>query len=218
MEVQHFMLDSKGFDLWADGYDKSVNISDDNNEYPFAGYKDVLNIIYNKVRSKGKGTILDIGIGTGTLANKLYSDGYCIYGIDFSERMIEIAKEKMPSAELYQYDISKGLPPEMDNIKFDYIISTYTIHHLYDKEKVEFINSLTSYLNDDGEIIIGDIAFENREKLEECRLKAGELWDDEEYYIVYDEIKDKFETVNISFIPIHHCEGLLYLQDNRRLR
>ena len=146
------MFGSKDVDLWADGYDKSVNISDENNEYSFAGYKDVLNIIYNKIRSKDTGTILDIGIGTGTLVNKLYSDGYSIYGIDFSERMIEIAKEKMPSAELYQYDISKGLPAELDNIKFDYIISTYTIHHLNDKEKVEFINDLTSYLNDDGEI------------------------------------------------------------------
>ncbi len=32
------MLDNKGFDLWADGYDKSVGISDEGNEYPFAGY------------------------------------------------------------------------------------------------------------------------------------------------------------------------------------
>ena len=27
------MLDSKGFDLWANGYDKSVNLSEENNEY-----------------------------------------------------------------------------------------------------------------------------------------------------------------------------------------
>ena len=33
------MLDNKGFDLWADGYDIDVGITDDNNEYPFAGYK-----------------------------------------------------------------------------------------------------------------------------------------------------------------------------------
>ena len=46
------MLDSKGFDLWADGYDKSVNISEESNEYPFAGYKDVLNYIYKQVRGK----------------------------------------------------------------------------------------------------------------------------------------------------------------------
>ena len=36
------MLNDKGFDLWADGYDKSVGISDEENTYPFAGYKKVL--------------------------------------------------------------------------------------------------------------------------------------------------------------------------------
>ena len=36
------MLDNKGFDLWADGYDKTVGVSDEENTYPFAGYKDVL--------------------------------------------------------------------------------------------------------------------------------------------------------------------------------
>lgn len=35
------MLDNKGFDLWADGYDKTVGVSDEGNTYPFAGYKDV---------------------------------------------------------------------------------------------------------------------------------------------------------------------------------
>ena len=33
------MLDKKEFDLWADGYDKTVGISDEKNTYPFAGYK-----------------------------------------------------------------------------------------------------------------------------------------------------------------------------------
>lgn len=36
------MLNNKGFDLWADGYDKAVGISDEENTYPFAGYKKVL--------------------------------------------------------------------------------------------------------------------------------------------------------------------------------
>ena len=35
------MLDNKGFDLWADGYDAAVGLSDEENSYPFAGYKDV---------------------------------------------------------------------------------------------------------------------------------------------------------------------------------
>lgn len=40
------MLDDKGFDLWADGYDKAVRLSDESNEYPFAAYKEVLNTVY----------------------------------------------------------------------------------------------------------------------------------------------------------------------------
>ena len=48
------MLDQKGFDLWADGYDRSVNLSDDDNIYPFAGYKRVLARIYEQVR-QGRG-------------------------------------------------------------------------------------------------------------------------------------------------------------------
>lgn len=33
------MLDNKGFDLWADGYDVAVGLSDESDTYPFAGYK-----------------------------------------------------------------------------------------------------------------------------------------------------------------------------------
>lgn len=29
------MLDHKGFDLWADGYDKTVGLSEESNIYPF---------------------------------------------------------------------------------------------------------------------------------------------------------------------------------------
>lgn len=43
------MLDIKGFNLWAEGYDKSVSLSDEEGTYPFAGYKMILNTIYNYV-------------------------------------------------------------------------------------------------------------------------------------------------------------------------
>ena len=46
------MLDSKGFDLWADGYDESVRISEASDRYPFAGYKKVLGTIYEKIRQQ----------------------------------------------------------------------------------------------------------------------------------------------------------------------
>lgn len=103
------MLDKKGFDLWADGYDKSVNISDNDSTYPFAGYKEILNIIYNEILALKPKIILDIGFGTGTLTSKLYEKGIEIYGQDFSDQMLKISQEKMPFANLYVKDFSDGL-------------------------------------------------------------------------------------------------------------
>ena len=206
------MLDNKGFDLWADGYDKSVQLCEEDNEYPFAGYKDVLNTIYNIIHRKEKAKVLDIGFGTGVLTKKLYDDGYEIYGIDFSERMLEISKEKMPLAKLVQYDFSRGLPKELENIQFDYIISTYAMHHLEDEDKIKFINKLEKYLSRDGRIIIGDIAFETRELLEQCKVKYENYWDDEEIYFVFDELKEFFPKEDISFTTISHCAGIIQLR------
>ncbi len=203
------MLDNKGFDLWADGYDKSVQLSEENDEYPFAGYKDVLNTIYNIVHKKEKAKILDIGFGTGILTKKLYDDGYEIYGIDFSQKMIEIAKEKMPLSSLIKYDFSKGLPEEIKDNSFDYIISTYAMHHLEDGEKNQFIEKLGNYLNKDGKIIIGDIAFKTRELLERCKANYNEYWDDEEVYFVFEELKEALFDKNINFIEISHCSGVI---------
>ena len=46
------MLNNRGFDLWADDYDKSVGLSDEGGTYPFAGYKDILiKIKDNKIQS-----------------------------------------------------------------------------------------------------------------------------------------------------------------------
>ena len=64
------MLDQKGFDLWADGYDRAVGLSDGDNSYPFAGYKEVLGRIYRTVMEKPAAAVLDVGFGTGTLTSR----------------------------------------------------------------------------------------------------------------------------------------------------
>ena len=86
------MLNSYGFDLWADDYDKCVSQSVQQQTYPFAGYRDVLNYIYIQIRRRKGKKILDLGFGTALLAQRLYQDGYQIFGVDFSPRMLEIAR------------------------------------------------------------------------------------------------------------------------------
>ena len=104
------MLDHKGFDLWADGYDKTVGLSEESNTYPFAGYKNVLGTIYSGVRAANARRVLDIGCGTAVLTSRLYADGLDVTAADFSDRMLEIAREKMPKAHLVRADISQGFP------------------------------------------------------------------------------------------------------------
>ena len=203
------MLDNKGFDLWADGYDKTVGLSDDEQSYPFAGYKEVLARIYQLVMAKEKAKVLDIGFGTGTLTKKLYEQGCEIWGQDFSSRMIEIADAKMPNAHLFQGDFSQRLAEPLLQNSYDFIIATYSLHHLTDDNKIRFIQAMTELLNEAGMILIGDVAFANRNDLWKCREKAGEEWDDEEIYFVFNELQKAFPTM--KFEQISYCAGVLSL-------
>lgn len=204
------MLNSKGFDLWADGYDRAVGLSDEENTYPFAGYKNVLGAIYAAVLGRGCRRVLDIGFGTGVLTARLYAAGSTVTGIDFSRRMIEIAREKMPEAVLFEHDFSTGLPAELRNAEFDAVVCTYAIHHLTDEQKVDFIRELQAHLSPDGAIYIGDIAFTDREALSACRLACGDEWDEDEIYIAADELQKIFPTA--QFEKFSHCAGVMTIE------
>ena len=204
------MLTNEGFDLWAGAYDRSVGLSDDDGTYPFAGYKAVLGEIYRRVLSSDARTVLDIGFGTGTLSVKLYARGLHISGQDFSARMIALAREKMPEAQLVQGDFSLGIDEALAQKQYDAIISTYALHHLTDAQKVSLISDLQGLLRPGGCIYIGDVAFGTRTELERCQEACGDAWDDDEVYFVYDELRAAFPS--LRFEPMSHCAGLLILE------
>lgn len=203
------MLDHHGFDLWADGYDASVGVSDEENSYPFAGYKMILGSIYKTIMGKPNPAVLDIGFGTGTLTVKLYENGCEIYGQDFSSRMIELASAKIPDAHLYQGDFSKGLAEPLKRQSYDFIVATYSIHHLRDDQKIVFLRELLDHLKDDGKILIGDVGFSTREELNQCKEENKDEWDDDEFYCVADELRAEFP--NLIFRKMTFCSGILML-------
>ena len=203
------MLDSKGFDLWADGYDKSVGLSEEENSYPFAGYKKILGTIYKTIMEKQNPVVLDIGFGTGTLTRKLYENGCIIYGQDFSSRMIELALEKMPNAHLYKGDFTLGLVEPLHQERYDFIVMTYSIHHLTDSQKIHFLKELLNHLKDGGKILIGDVAFETREELDKCKEESDGKWDSSEIYCVAEKLRSEFP--NLRFEKITFCSGILIL-------
>jgi 2-polyprenyl-3-methyl-5-hydroxy-6-metoxy-1,4-benzoquinol methylase len=50
-------------------------------------------------------TIFDVGCGPGITAKTFIENGFNVVGIDFSEKMIEIAKEKVPEGKFLVMDV-----------------------------------------------------------------------------------------------------------------
>jgi len=206
------MLDEKGFDLWANGYDQSVKLGEISKRYPFVAYREVLNEVYRLIKqTNSKGNILDIGFGTGILTKKLYDDGYLITGIDFSKKMIEIAEKKMPDAKLFQSDFLDGLPPEIMGMNFDFIISTYAIHHLDDKQKIMILKQMLNTLTANGRIIFGDVMTETVRDMAKLKKKDYDIWDEDEYYLVAENVQIWFPECTVEFMAKSYCSGVLVI-------
>lgn len=206
------MLNNTGFDMWANNYDKDVGLSYKNNVYPFFGYKNLLNTIYNNIHIKDTGKILDIGFGTATLTKKLYGDNYDIFGVNFFREMINIAKEKMPNSNLFCYNFSNGLPKNIKDEKFDFIISTYAIHHLTNIQEIKFFRLLYTMLNNNGKMFIGDVAFYTKKELNKCKQDNIDCWANNEIYITFDFLKRNLKDFNMYFKPISFFNGIVCIE------
>ncbi|MDB5110860.1 MAG: methyltransferase [Mucilaginibacter sp.] len=96
--------------------------------------------------------ILDLGCGNGYWVNYLISEGYNAFGIDASEKGIAIARQTNTDRFFVQ-DLSTGeLPAELQPYKFDTIIATEVIEHLYNPRA--FIDFCKRALKNDGEVIL----------------------------------------------------------------
>ena len=121
--------------------------------------------------------------------------------------MIELAQKKMPNAHLYQGDFSKGLVESLLQHTYDFIIATYSLHHLTDDEKIQFIQ----LLKEGGCILIGDVAFQTRSDLEKCNKENKDGWDEDEIYFVVDELRKAFPK--LEFTQVSYCTGLLVIKE-----
>lgn len=202
------MLDKTGFNQWAGTYDQNIDAF--SKGYPFEGYYDVLGFVQGSIVINQDTTILDLGIGTGLLTHELYSRGAQIIGADFSERMISEAQLKMPMANFLVYDFNDAIPSEILNGRFDYIVSSYAFHHVSDERKVALIKALRGCLKPNGKILIADVAFETTVDLETVKA-SSDVWDDDEYYMVAEDIKALLAAEGISsdYHQISVCAGVL---------
>jgi SAM-dependent methyltransferase len=73
------------------------------------------------------GATLDVGCGTGALAERLAARGYAMVGIDPSEGMLEILRARCPAVQAIQ--ASGTALPFVDD-SFDLVLTVATLHHV----------------------------------------------------------------------------------------
>ena len=121
--------------------------------------------------------ILELGVGVGTILKALNSDNrYELYGIDLSEKMVELAKDNCKRAEIVRRNVLNI--DDISNVfksvdKFDCIIMAAFIHLFPRKDAETLLNKIKTWLNPDGIIYI--------DTTEEGKFKKGEISEKQEY-------------------------------------
>lgn len=96
--------------------------------------------------------ILDLGCGNGRLWELFQERAVDYYGVDVSERLIEIAKSRYPEAK---FQVADALNlPFPDNF-FDKIFSIAVLHHIPSKElRLQFLKEAKRVLKPNGLLIL----------------------------------------------------------------
>lgn len=101
---------------------------------------------------KPKDCVLDIGCGNGRLYQLFADLSISFTGIDISEKLIEIAKERYPDCHFKVADMTK-LP--FGEEKFDVVFSLVAFHHLPVREmQLQALREMKRVLKNNGKIIL----------------------------------------------------------------
>ena len=100
------------------------------------------------------GRALDVGCGTGTLAARLAASGYEVAGIDPSEGMLEVLRERTPAVEAVR---AEGTAIPFPDDSFDVVLSVAVMHHIADAAEVRgTLAEMTRVTRPAGRILVWD--------------------------------------------------------------
>lgn len=199
------------FDNWALQYDQAV--SNSSGQYPFDGYDDALSAVVALAEPRPGLMVLDLGTGTGNLAERFASQGCTVWGVDFSKTMLEKARVKFPEINLVQADLLGEWPQRLPTT-FDLVVSAYVLHEFDTTNKVGLISRVVEkYLKPGGRVLIADIAFPSAAARDAASKIWRNTWDDTEHYWVAEEMLEVIESAGfkMQFQQVSSCAGIFQL-------
>ncbi|GAA0349266.1 MerR family transcriptional regulator [Bacillus horti] len=149
---------------WQDkwNYDQQAEIHDEivytpgHDAHFHPNYEQGLNSVISMIAPKAEEIGLDIGAGTGNLIQLFIQQNIRMCAIDQSMEMLAKCREKNPEAET---KLGNFLAiPYLDD-SFDFIVSSYALHHLNDEQKGLALDEMKRVLKPLGRIVLLDIMY-----------------------------------------------------------
>lgn len=179
--------------------------------------------ILEKIKNEIKGNVLDVATGTGDIAIWMARNivTYKIDGVDFSEKMIQKAKEKSRKERLnINFSVQDAESLEYSDKVFDTIICCLGVCWFINKENV--LSEMKRVCKDDGRIIILEekgttLSIEKIIKEENPNSMKLKVFEELEDYIPIEEILKMMNKLNCKLIketqlePIDENHGLMGL-------
>lgn len=152
----------------AQSYDKLVAETGD------LAHSKVINPIVSKFLGNLKGkSVLDAGCGNGYWSRKMARKAKRVIGIDFTEKLIKVAKSKSPVSNL-EFAIDDLRKLSLSDHEFDVVLCNMALMDVDGLE--EAVGEMTRVLNIGGNLIISIIhpCFENPPNTSSLENKKGE--------------------------------------------
>ncbi|MDP3129918.1 MAG: class I SAM-dependent methyltransferase [Bacillota bacterium] len=162
----------------------------------YDSYLDLLN------KYTARGTLLDIGCGTGNLSVELAAAGYAVTATDLAEEMLAIvryrASERKVRIREYVYDMLDPIDERFDTV----IASMDVINHLTDLEDVQFgFTNIFEALNENGVFLFDVLSAEYIDALD------GYSEDDEEFHFHWECHRGGTPHSIVHTVTLHLPDG-----------
>jgi putative AdoMet-dependent methyltransferase len=177
------------FEAWASSY----NVDTQQEVGPLSGYAQSLDAAERLLTVPDNAHILDIGIGNGALASRFASKAAKITGIDLSEAMLDLARQKHPEFEL-QVGTFNYIP--FPNRHFDVVMSSFAFHEVHYEKRNSAHVQMARVLKPNGILCLLDVMFVSLAAREAAREMVGAAWDNEEDYLYVAQLDTQLRQAN----------------------